>query len=81
MLLDRVRIEPITLKEKNKQIKYGLCFKKNRQTSIIYTSNQDIYAKFSVKLNKLCILNGFQETFSIEKLIGKGSFGKVYFFL
>ena len=78
MHLERVKLKctvvPDTTRKKNR---YGFTLSKNQKSISIYLSDQDTYLKIQAELKKRCILTSFQETYDIEKLIGKGSFGKV----
>jgi hypothetical protein len=78
MALERVKLEYIEYEDAGKKkTKYGFCFTKNQQSAKIYTTDQGLYERFREKLEKMCILTTFEEDYEIEKLIGKGSFGKV----
>jgi hypothetical protein len=77
MVLDRVKLECTELQEKDKPVKFGFRLTKNNQSAIIYTSNKENFEALKRELCKRCILKSFQETYQIQKLIGKGSFGKV----
>lgn len=78
MPLERIKLKCIEPKDNNKKKnKYGFSFSKNQKTASIFTTDHDVYEKFKKELMKYCILMTFQEDYEIEKLIGKGSFGKV----
>ncbi len=78
MALERVKLERIEYQDPSKKkTKYGFCFTKNQQSAKIYTTDRELYEKFLEILSKMCILTTFEEDYEIEKLIGKGSFGKV----
>ena len=81
MALERVKLECIETQDVGKKkTKYGFQFSKNQQTAKIYTTDRGLYEKFLEHLEKMCILTTFEEDYEIEKLIGKGSFGKVIVF-
>lgn len=78
MVLERARLEFYTRqKKKNKGTKFGFYFTRNKQAAKIYTRDQIIYDGFKDHLSRLCILSSFIEDYSILKLIGQGSYGKV----
>jgi hypothetical protein len=77
MPLERVRVEYLIQNEKSKQAKYGFRFIKNKQTSELYTSDEEVYEEFRKEIEYRCIQINFQERYRIEKMIGKGSFGRV----
>ena len=77
MTFDRVKLETFEIEEKNKGIRYGFRFQKNKQVCKIYTNDRLVYQQFKNGLRHRCILNSFQEDYHIEKLIGMGTFGKV----
>jgi hypothetical protein len=72
-----VRVEYISLNEKNKPKKIGFKLTKNGEFSEIYTTDPNLYEDFKKEFEKRCIQVNFQEKYTVEKLIGKGSFGKV----
>jgi hypothetical protein len=76
MNLDRVRVEYIT-HTKGKITRYGFRFRKNRQFSEIYTTSEESYNELKRHLEFRCVQLNFQEKYQIEKMIGKGSFGRV----
>jgi len=78
MTLERVKFEAVEFKDEvKKKVKYGLCFTKNQKSITIYTTDQALQEKFINELEQKCILSNFEDKYEIEKLIGKGSFGKV----
>jgi hypothetical protein len=76
MELDRVRVEYIESKAKKGQL-FGFKFTKNREICEVFTKNEDTYRGFKERLLKQCIQIDFQQKYQTEKLIGKGSFGRV----
>jgi len=79
MALERVKLECIEYQDNGKKkTKYGFCFSKNQKSAKIYTTDRSLYEGFLGSLERMCILTTFEEDYEIEKLIGKGSFGKVY---
>lgn len=78
MPLDRVRLECIEMTDSaKKRTMYGFCFSKNQKSASIYTADLALYEKLKIELEKRCILLTFEENYEIEKLIGRGSFGRV----
>lgn len=57
---------------------YGLKFLKNNHFSEIYTNDQTVFERWRFLLSQKCILSTFHEDFEVKKMIGKGSFAKVY---
>lgn len=66
------------INEQNPKPKYCISLKKNREKSIIYTNNKDLFLEFRSLLSKNCILNEFSFNFNLVKKIGKGAFASVY---
>jgi hypothetical protein len=77
MNLERVKLEFIEVSEKEVISKYGFKFSRNNKTTILFTSEKSVYENFQKELADRCVLHCFQEKYEVEKLIGKGSFGKV----
>jgi hypothetical protein len=77
MPLERVRVEYLVQNEKNKPPRFGFRFIKNKQTAELYTSDEEVYQDFKKEIEFRCIQVNFQEKYTIEKMIGKGSFGRV----
>lgn len=79
MHLERVKLKCIEASEPNSKKKnnYGFEFSKNQKSTSLYLNDYGIYMKLKAELKKRCILSTFAESYDIEKLIGKGSFGKV----
>lgn len=61
-----------------KKHKFFISLKKNREKSIIYTKNKDLFLQFRSILSINCILNEFISNFTVVKKIGKGAFATVY---
>lgn len=57
---------------------YSLQFFKNLQKVEIFTSDVKIFKAWKKKLSQVVIQHSFHEDFQVLKLIGKGSFAKVY---
>ena len=77
MRFDKVRFGTLQTKENDTLYKFGLKFMRNHYTCILYCSDITIYESFKKQCNLSCILNTFDDDYHVEKLIGKGSFGKV----
>ena len=80
MNLERVKLEYIEVSEKEVVTKYGFKFSRNNRTTILFTSEKSVYENLKKELDIRCVLHCFQEKYEVEKLIGKGSFGKVSHF-
>lgn len=81
MQLERVKLEYIEVCEKEVVTKYGFKFSRNNKTTILFTSEKSVFENFKKELDNRCVLHCFQEKYEVEKLIGKGSFGKVSYFV
>ena len=57
---------------------YGFKFLKNQQFSEIFTNNETIFIAWKKLLSLAFIQTSFHEDFSVNKMIGKGSFAKVF---
>ena len=57
---------------------FGFRFMKNSHFSEIYTNDREVFEKWKNVLVRTCILSTFHEEFEVKKMIGKGSFAKVY---
>lgn len=77
MELDRVRVEYFDTIVSN-QKKFGFRFYKNRDSCELTTKYEEVFEGFKNKLQSLCIQTDFNHKYQIEKLIGKGSFGRVH---
>jgi hypothetical protein len=77
MTLDRVRVEYLSVTEKNKPTKFGFRFIRNKQTAEIFTADEELYEDFKKELDFRCIQLNFADKYHLEKMIGKGSFGRV----
>lgn len=77
MALERVKLEYIELCEKHNPPKYGFKLCRGNKVTIIYAQDKNTYENFKKELDQRCVLHCFQDKYEVEKLIGKGSFGKV----
>ena len=80
MLLERTKLEFYTrpnVKNNGKGPKRGFLFSRNKKGAKVYTRDELVYNGFKEQLSRLCILSSFLEDYSIVKLIGQGSYGKV----
>lgn len=57
---------------------YGFRFTKSNHYSEIFTNDFAVYAKWRDLFEGTCICSTFHEAFDVKKMIGKGSFAKVY---
>ncbi|CAD8119583.1 unnamed protein product [Paramecium sonneborni] len=57
---------------------YGFRFQYQTKVLEIFLSDKSRYDQWKIHLKKLCLLENFHEAFMVSKLIGKGSFAKVY---
>lgn len=78
MVLERTGLEFYKRQKKNnKGPKFGFYFTRNQKAAKVYTREEHIYNGFKNPLSRLCILCSFIDDYSIMKLIGQGSYGKV----
>lgn len=78
MILERTGLEFYKRqKKKDKGPKFGFYFTRNQKCAKVYTRAEEIHNGFKSHLSRLCILCSFIEDYSIVKLIGQGSYGKV----
>lgn len=79
MKLDWVRNEYITDGHpQNKEFGYGVRFIKNLKYSDLWLKDKDLFDKWKSALSKVCIQSDFHNKFNAVKMIGKGSFARVY---
>ena len=57
---------------------YCLKFEKNSGKNKLFTFDQNTFQNFYTSLRSKCILDSFQKEYKLIKMIGKGSFAKVY---
>lgn len=76
---DSIKLTFLLKSENSSQpFEFGFRFVKNNHFSEIYTNDKDIYEKWKSFLRQRCICSTFHEDFEVKKMIGKGSFAKVY---
>lgn len=63
---------------KNKDFKFGVRFIKNLKYSDLWLKDETLFKKWRSALSKVCIQTDFHEKFTAIKMIGKGSFARVY---
>jgi serine/threonine protein kinase len=61
-----------------KNFKYSLTFVRNRKFTEIYTDNEDTFKEWIQVLRLLTIQTDFHLRYKVVKMIGKGSFARVY---
>ncbi|CAD8141229.1 unnamed protein product [Paramecium pentaurelia] len=57
---------------------YGFRLQYQTKTLEIFLSDKSRYDQWRIHLRKACLLENFHEAYMVSKLIGKGSFAKVY---
>lgn len=57
---------------------FGFRFIKNNHFSEFYTDEIEVFESWKSVLRQRCIMSTFHEDFEVKKMIGKGSFAKVY---
>jgi len=77
MPFERLKMDIVKIEQKGSPEKYGFKFTKNNFKTTIYISDQKVYESFKAELESRCVLHSFKDKYHIEKLIGKGTFGKV----
>ena len=58
---------------------YGFSLSKNGNTFEFTTKNESVFNAWIKSLKSICVLAPFHEQYKAVKMIGKGSFAKVYF--
>lgn len=61
-----------------KEYRYGVRFIKNMKYSDLWIKDDELFKKWSNALSEVCIQSNFHIKFSAIKMIGKGSFARVY---
>jgi serine/threonine protein kinase len=64
--------------EKAEGVGPGFKFFKNGQELILYAKDETQYKEWKNALKRVCIFTNFHETYTVFKMIGKGSFSGVY---
>ena len=57
---------------------FGFKFTKNNHFSEIYSNDSSVFERWNFLFSQKCILATFHEDYEVKKMIGKGSFAKVY---
>ena len=57
---------------------YGFRLSYQGKSLEVFTADKNSYDEWKTSLRACCILNNFHESFTVSKMIGKGSFAKVY---
>ena len=78
MELDWVRTAFMNKESPEDQFQYGIRFIKNGKYSDLWTNNEEVYKKWRQALSQTCIQCDFHLKFNAIKMIGKGSFARVY---
>ena len=60
------------------EYKYGIRFIKNMKYSDQWLKNESLFLKWKEALQEVCLQSDFHNKFSAIKMIGKGSFARVY---
>jgi len=56
----------------------GILFIKNMEHFAIFTKKQNVYQEWKEELRSLCLISDFHDEYKVCKLVGNGSFAKVY---
>ena len=78
-LIDTMRNPNDPLKTKT-IFSFGFQLMKNNETLELFTNEKKIYTKWRALLVARCVLQSFHDDYLVIKMIGKGSFAKVYTF-
>ena len=79
MYFENLKLSILLKTENNSMIyDFGFKFVKNNHFSEIYTNDIEIFEKWKSIFSLKCILSTFHDDFEVKKMIGKGSFAKVY---
>jgi serine/threonine protein kinase len=62
----------------NKNYKFGVRFIKNMKYSDLWLKEEGDFKKWKDALSQVCLQSDFHSKFSAIKMIGKGSFARVY---
>eukprot|EP00331_Platyophrya_macrostoma_P013682 CAMPEP_0176415868 /NCGR_PEP_ID=MMETSP0127-20121128/6037_1 /TAXON_ID=938130 /ORGANISM="Platyophrya macrostoma, Strain WH" /LENGTH=596 /DNA_ID=CAMNT_0017795895 /DNA_START=34 /DNA_END=1824 /DNA_ORIENTATION=- len=77
-LIQNMRVEVIKSSENEKDEKFGIRFIHNRQYMELYARSLEVREKWMGKLKQFCTLNNYADQYTNIKLVGQGSFAKVY---
>lgn len=80
MIFDSVRVTfTVEPRDKNdNKFKFGFQFMKNKNTSELMTNDKGVFDEWKKALSGRCILHTFHNEYQVSKMVGKGSFAKVY---
>ncbi|CAD8140536.1 unnamed protein product [Paramecium pentaurelia] len=76
--IQKLKYENKQEKESFNKKKYGIRIIRNNQYRELYSRSKEMNQQLWDKLRKCAILTKFKEDYTLEKLIGKGNFAKVY---
>ena len=77
MNFDSIHFSVVQIPKSEKYI-YGFEFFKNGQISQIFTNEEAVFLRWKHILSLKLLQHDFQADFEIKKVIGKGSFAKVF---
>ena len=75
-----MRIEVI-INLNEKEDKYGIRFYQNAQSFDLFARAKDVQDKWIAKLKEFCVFTNFATNYNNIKVVGKGSFAKVYIYI
>ncbi|CAD8057326.1 unnamed protein product [Paramecium sonneborni] len=76
--IQKLKYENKQEKESYNKKKYGFRLIRNNQYRELYSRSKELNQQLWEKLRKCAILTQFKEDYTLEKIIGKGNFAKVY---
>jgi len=74
----KLKVVPPTTNNTSTSMNYGFSLTKNGATYEFYSPEKEVIDDWMVALKNVCILTTFHEEYKALKMIGRGSFAKVY---
>ena len=72
-----MRVE-IIINPNEKEDKYGMRYYQNAQSFDLFARAKDVQDKWMTKFKEFCVFTNFAANYNNIKVVGKGSFAKVY---